>query len=253
MEKFIRAFVREFESREETATTFGEPIVAFADAEHPYIRGLKELVSGEHLMPSDVMSEAKSVICYYVPFTPDLAKSNVEGTMASPRWARAYEELNALFSELNERICLKLAEEGYKGATSARATSFDREKLISDWSQRHIAYAAGLGTFGMNNMLITEKGCCGRYSSVVTDKPYEYGRPRTEEFCLYKKSGGCGICMKNCPAGAILPSGYDRKKCFALCTENAAIHKSFGNSYGAEGSQVCGKCITGSPCAFRGF
>lgn len=250
MEKLISDFVREYEKREDVATAFGEPVVAYADAAHPYILALKKLVSGEHHMPRDVMPEAKSVICYYIPFTKELARTNAGGETASPQWARAYEELNALIAELNVRICEALEAEGYKGTTSSGASAFDREKLISDWSQRHIAYAAGLGTFGMNNMLITEKGCCGRYSSVITDRQFRYGKPRTEELCIFKRTGGCGICMDNCPVGAITPSGYDRKKCYGLCTKNAERFRDFGSSYGAAGSEVCGKCITGSPCAF---
>ncbi|WP_338094171.1 hypothetical protein [Methanorbis furvi] len=33
------------------------------------------------------------------------------------------------------------------------------------WSHRHFAVLAGLGTFGVNNMLITRMGCYGRVSS----------------------------------------------------------------------------------------
>lgn len=253
IKKLINDFVREYESRDNVATKFGNPIVAYANASHPYILGLKELVGSRHLIPTEVMPDAASVICYYIPFTKELAASNKEGAMASPEWARAYEELNALIAELNERICEYLRDGGYNGATSAKATEFDEEKLISDWSQRHMAYAAGLGTFGINNMLITENGCCGRYSSVVTDMPMAWGEPRMEEHCLYKKNGGCGVCMKNCPVSALTPTGYDRQKCYDKCKENAAVYKDYGTSYGAEGSEVCGKCVTGSPCAFKGF
>ena len=43
--------------------------------------------------------------------------------------------------------------------------------------------------------------------------------------------------------------------------EIAKLYTEFGSSYTNEdgtgansiGSEVCGKCITGSPCAFRGF
>ena len=123
---------------------------------------------------------------------------------------RDYEETNALFGELNGALIDFIhAKAGHAGITP-KATTFDQQKLISDWSHRHIAYAAGLGTFGVNNMLLTRHGC------------------------------------------------YDRFKCYALCRENARIYTEFGSSYTNEdgtgansvGSEVCGKCVTGFPCAF---
>lgn len=40
---------------------------------------------------------------------------------------------------------------------------------MSEWSHRHAAYIAGLGIFGINNMLITNKGCVGRIPSFYED------------------------------------------------------------------------------------
>jgi hypothetical protein len=35
--------------------------------------------------------------------------------------------------------------------------NFDEKKLISDWSHKHIGFIAGLGKFGLHQMLITKK------------------------------------------------------------------------------------------------
>ena len=129
---------------------------------------------------------------------------------------------------------------------------------MSDWSQRHIAYAAGLGTFGLNNMLITKKGCCGRYSTLITNLDIKPDRPLEQELCLYKRKLKCQICVNNCPIGALTAEGYDRQKCYYLCKKNAEVYTDFGSSYltedgdkaNSDGSEVCGKCVTGSPCAF---
>ncbi len=75
---------------------------------------------------------------------------------------------------------------------------------------------------------------------------------------MYKKDGSCGVCVKNCPAGALQYDRFDRHKCYAHLVENAKIHTGLGNSYTDEsgensnsvGSEVCGKCITESPCVF---
>lgn len=281
IEAYIRDFAADYMKRCDIKTVWGEPIVGFADAYHPSVQNLKEQVSSGHVLPQDVMANAKIIIAYFVPFTREMAKTNRKTgkiaadtgwELASGEWACAYEETNAMFTELNEGIIKLLAEFGYKGIVPAQAAAFDKKHLVSDWSQRHLAYAAGLGTFGINNMLITAKGCCGRFNTVVSDLDLDPDRPVNEsgnpddEYCLYKKNGTCGACVKNCPTGAIsLVTDNDGKKhlefnrniCYEMCLKNAAIYKNFGNSYNNEeaaeaaGSEVCGKCITASPCAFR--
>ena len=255
----IKAFVTEYESRDEIATSYGEPLVGFADAHHPYIQSLPQLISPTHELPQNVLPDARIIIAYFVPFTKDLARSNRNGgTFASPEWARAYEETNALFAELNGKLIDYIHAKAGRAGVTPKAVTFDQKHLISDWSQRHIAYAAGLGTFGVNNMLLTRRGCCGRFSTVVTNLDLVPDAPVEGEYCLYKKSGKCGACVKNCPTGALTVEGYDRVKCYALCQENAKLYTEFGSSYLSEdgtgansiGSEVCGKCITGSPCAF---
>ena len=84
---------------------------------------------------------------------------------------------------------------------------------MSRWSQRHVAYIAGLGAFGKNNMLITDRGCCGRFYSVVTNLDVEPDTPVEGERCLYRIDGSCGACMRKCRSKAINPGGFDRWAC----------------------------------------
>ena len=255
----IEGFVREFDADPGCSTRWGKPLVGFADAFHPSILALKEIISPDHELPTDVLPDASIVIACYVPFTRALAKSNANaGRLASPEWAMAYEETNAMLRQLNQHLIQILGQMGYSAAVSKEASTFDQNKLISNWSHRHLAVAAGLGTFGINNMLITKSGCCGRLTTLVTDLDVEPDTPLSTELCLYKKNGSCGICVKNCPMGALSTEGYDRQNCYSLCRENAAIYTEFGSSYvdasgamaNSEGSEVCGKCVTASPCAF---
>ena len=55
------------------------------------------------------------------------------------------------------------------------------KNLISDWSHRHVAVIAGLGKFGLNNMLITDNGCCGRVGSFITDLKIEPTKRKMEK------------------------------------------------------------------------
>lgn len=253
MKAFIHKEIEDFVAAAKVETKWGIPIVGFAEANSDYFLDLKEIVGKDHVQPKTVLKDASIVIAYYVPLLKQTAESNRAGRLSSKEWAVAYEQTNQLFSALNCHLIYKLKEKGYEGAVTPEADTFDRCGLISNWSQRHVAYLAGLGTFGLNNMLITEKGCCGRFSSVITNLDVVPNRPRQDQLCLYKKNGTCGLCAKSCPSGALTKASYDRKACFAICQENAEIFCEFENSYEAgeqTGSEVCGKCMVAMPCSF---
>ena len=250
-------FVRDYGQEQGIVDVWRTPLVGFADARCDGIKRLKELVSPEHVMPWEVLEDATIIIAYFVPFSKALGETNACTGLASPQWALAYEQTNAMFNALNDNLIHKLRLAGYHAAVSPEATTFDRDKLISHWSQRHIAYLAGLGSFGINNMLITKEGCCGRYSTIVTNLPVVADHPIKTDYCLYKKNGTCGVCTRHCSSGALTCDGYDRKKCFAVLLKNAEVYTDFGSSYTNEdgtgsnstGSEVCGKCVVHIPCA----
>lgn len=234
---------------------WGEPLVGFADAKHPYIRNLKQLVHPQHQMPEDVIPDARVVIVYFVPFNKWFQDTNTEAGLASPEWAEGYELTNAMMARLNKHIIDVVCALGYNAAVAPEAGIFYRDEVMSHWSFRHFGYAAGLGTFGLNNMLITEKGCAGRLGTVVTNLDIEPGGPQREEACLYKRNGSCGACVKRCPSGALTADGFDRHACYEQCLKNAQVYDSFGSSYTdadeTAGSEVCGKCVAGMPCALK--
>ena len=259
IEDEIIKFVSEYDKKGQLTQKWRTPLIGFADANHADFSKLKEQVHPEHEMPQDIIPDAKIVIACFVPFTDKIARGNEREGLSSPEWAQAYEETNAMFPKLNEHMISFLKDNGYRAAVSKEASVFDREKIVSKWSQRHIAKIAGLGTFGLNNMLITNAGCCGRISTIVTDLDLEPGQPLTKENCLYKRKGICRVCVNRCPVGALTKEGYDRKKCYARCLENAKVYTKFGNSYASKageeaqnsGSEVCGKCLTNLPCTLK--
>ncbi|MDU9376701.1 hypothetical protein McpSp1_13260 [Methanocorpusculaceae archaeon Sp1] len=239
----VGRFVKDYEERPGIATRWGEPIVGFCDAKSSAIENLKQAVSLNHLMPQDLLADASVVVVYFLPFAKVIAETNREGTAASSEWARAYSETNGLFAELNDHLVELIERNGGKAKLPGPAAGFSGDLLISNWSHRHFAVIAGLGTFGVNNMLITRMGCCGRVSSFAASIQVEPDVPLEEELCLYKQKGTCGKCFERCPAGALSPDGFDRKRCFAVCMENEALYP---------GCDVCGKCGVGVPCTFFG-
>lgn len=206
-------------------------------------------------MPREVLPDASIVIAYFIPFGRWMPDTNNKGDLSSPEWAEGYELTNAMFGRLNRHIISTVRQLGFEAATASQAGVFYRDEVTSHWSFRHFAYAAGLGTFGLNNMLITAEGCAGRCNTVVTNLDVEPDSPQQEEACLYKRNGSCGACVSKCPSGALTRDGFDRHRCYEQCLKNAAIYDSFGSSYtdGSQtiGSEVCGKCVTGLPCTHR--
>jgi len=238
----IIEFVKNYPAKKNVENIWQEPIVGFADANGSYIKALKEIVAPAHMLPEDFMENPNIVISYYIPFTKELAalNMNVEGNMAAQEWSDAYNLTNTMIADISQYIADLLNDMGYR-AVPPTGVVFDKQLILSNWSQRHIAYAAGLGTFGINNMLISEKGCCGRYGSVIANIPVEPDQIVEEERCLYKKNGSCKKCVQNCFSGALTTEGFDRKKCFEICMLNDA----------KTGADVCGKCDIDIPCAFK--
>jgi epoxyqueuosine reductase QueG len=102
-----------------------------------------------------------------------------------------------------------------------------------------------MGTFGINNMLITKNGCCGRFGSIIINCGLiDYSRPgEIKEKCLNKLNGTCGICQSNCVAKCFGKTYFDREKCYDQCRKNRDHHKKYGNA------DVCGKCQVNLPCS----
>lgn len=239
--KFIQAYVEQYPDKYQVPVLWRTPLVGFADAFDSYIRNLPELILKEHKLPQDFMEDPTAVISYFLPFRPELAQTNtgVPDHYASSAWAEAYTITNTMIGRLNQALAEKITAMGYRAAVPDNVGMLP-EVLMSNWSQRHLAYAAGLGTFGINNMLITARGCCGRYGSIVADIPVLKPGALKQENCLYKRNGGCKKCIKNCFSGALTTEGFDREKCFSACSRNL-------ERYGVD---VCGKCDVDIPCAF---
>ncbi|MDO4542240.1 MAG: epoxyqueuosine reductase [Bacillota bacterium] len=256
--KFIEAYAAEKDKEGLIANIWRCPLVAFGNAQNPDIAVLRKVAHSQHILPWELLPEAKTIIAFFFPFTKEIADSNKKDRLSSEEWAMAYEKTNAALISLCRDLVSFLQARGYRAAFPQEAFQYDETILQSLWSQRHIAYFCGLGAFGHNNMLITEAGACGRIGTVVTDLEVEYDAVIKEEYCGFKAEGACGACIKRCPVGALTPKGYEPRLCNSLCDENAAVHRGYGCSYvladsGKEvaGSNTCGKCVVGLPCTLK--
>ncbi len=244
LQKEITRFVKNYPERTPTKTRWKKPLVGFASVNDPLFPRLKEWVRPSHALPQDLLPTGKTVIVYFLPFENRVQKENDrEGFYPSRSWAVAYIETNRLIHDLNDHLQHFLEEMGYRTVYTPATHNYDPTILLSDWSHRHIAYIAGLGRVGLNNWLITEKGCCGRLGSFVTDAIFSPTPRPEQEFCLYKAGYKCSACIKNCTYGALFLDRFDRHACNQHLLKNDALFSDL------ETSDVCGKCGVGLPCS----
>ena len=240
--KMINNYVATYPHSE--GTGWKEPLVAFAAAGDPLFGELKKIVQPAHALPQDFLPAARSVITYFLPFRDPVAESNIAGRHCSRTWAVAYIETNRLISELNAYLQQQLEALGFEAEHLPATYNFDKKTLLSGWSHRSAAYIAGLGTFGINHMLITSKGCCGRIGSLVTDLELKPTPRPEEEYCLYKSDGSCGDCVERCVNEALFYDHLDKQQCYRMCLENNERLQGLESE-----TDICGKCMVGVACS----
>lgn len=241
----IHDYIEGFSNKTRFKTKWKSPLVAFAGADDPLFVKLREVVSPKHLMPRDLLLAARSIVAYFIPFEEDINIGNKGGETASYPWALAYIETNQIITDLNNYLVKLIGNTGHSAQLIPPTHNFDKASLLSDWSHKHVGYIAGLGTFGVHQMLITQKGSSGRLGSIVTSLELEPTKRPLNEYCLYKAGKNCLKCVEKCPTGALQRNEYNRHKCYEVCLTNAEIHEAYGLA------DVCGKCASGVPCAFK--
>lgn len=242
LQNVIWDFIQSYKAGQGLKTEWKRPLLGFADANGEYVRSLQQRVAPTHYRPQDFLADCTVVISYFLPFAESVGRSNVGRDVPSQEWIDGYNETNAMFPHVNDQLIQCISNMGYQAVSPTNIGRVDKTHIYSNWSQRHFAYAAGLGTFGLNNMMITDEGTCGRLFSLITNLPVESDEPLTEERCLYKHNGSCGLCAKLCPVQALHGDApFERVK----CSDNLAHMRQ------AYGTGACGKCVVGMPCTFR--
>jgi epoxyqueuosine reductase QueG len=239
----IAETVRSGVAQARTVTRYRDPLIGFARVDDPGFRHLRATNPG-HWLPADLLAGARSVVAYFVPFAPEVVEANSQRPLRVAReWALAYVETNALLVRLADSLIQRLAERGVRAAAEAPTHNFDPVSLASGWSHKSVAVIAGLGSFGLHQMVITDSGCAGRFGSVVTDAPLPIVEAVARQRCRYLDAGSCLECIHACPASALSVSGaMDKQACWTWLQQVAREFEALGTA------DVCGKCSTG-PCA----
>lgn len=269
---WIEGLIRDFINLSDQNTILNEandrawalPLVGFSSGADPLYREYKEKYVGDfHWTPlevfqmafpeSSVSAEDLTVISWILPHTEKTKQDGRKETFyPAESWARARifgEQVNV---KLRLHVVASLQHEGIDAVAPVIMPRWEekispRYRFASTWSERHAAYAAGLGTFGLCDGLITPVGKAMRCGSVIaaikippSPRPYD----DHHAYCLFYSHGSCRKCMDRCPVGALTEAGHDKDKCLAHLRLTAAHVRS---TFGFEG-YGCSLCQTSVPC-----
>jgi hypothetical protein len=242
------------------------PLVGFASGDDPLFNQYKKIIGEFHFTPQEIFeltfggrksSKDLSVISWVLPTSEDIRKSNrKEIRYPSLLWAHARNFGEQFNVKLRNHLVSILKKRGYKAVAPMNSPFWKRLRspevgIASNWSERHIAFACGLGAFGLSDGLITAKGKAMRLGSVVIDLSLEPSKkiyPHHKANCLYYFNKTCKACAARCPAGAITEKGHDKDKCFEYTY--SVVGKTKKAEYGVE-IAGCGLCQTKVPCEFE--
>ncbi len=246
---------------------FAQPLVGFSSGSDPLYDEYKKHIGSFYYTPLELYRQTfpesvvektdLTVISWILPST---TKTRQEQASQKKHPARRWIHTRAMGEDFNNTIRNHLL--AHFSAKNISALSPMLSPLwsrsdqgpyapCSNWSERHAAYAAGLGTFGLCDGLITPVGKAVRVGSVIAKLIIPPSpRPYTNHhaYCLHYSHNTCRKCIGRCPVGALSEQGHDKKICMQYTehTMNKYIQKKFGLD-----TYACGLCQAGVPCMDR--
>ena len=264
IDNFIKTSPKNTMTMEPDEPSWDRALVGFSSGSDPVFESFKEHVGEFHYTPEEIFNleypkhpakpEELTVINYILPHRDATKKDNrAEDFYPADRWVMARFPGEAFNEALRRHLAESLSQIGIDALAPTLSSHWKIEmspkfSYASRWSERHAAYASGLGTFGLCDGLITPVGKAHRAGSVIarlqlepTPRPYDNHRA----YCLYFFDGSCRSCDKRCPVDAMIEDRHDKKICWdhagGTCGEYVKEKFNF-DGYG------CGLCQTKVPC-----
>jgi len=213
----------------------GIPLVGFANVERWHDPPFQPWMP-EEFFPDSIFPESRTVIVLGFPINLPVLE-----TTPSIHYHEMYRTVNSLLDQQGYLLSTFLNGRGHPSMWIPRDGYGSLEELKQDptafFSHRHAALLAGMGTFGINNMLLTpEYGPRVRLVSVFTSALIPPDPLMTEQLCIR-----CMRCVRECPMNALeegdYPSSLTRKD---RCTEWSEKLRKMSIS-------PCGICIKVCP------
>lgn len=246
---------------------FDDPLIGIVACNDPLLADFKNIIGNHHLTPMELVASSpeggawspNSVISWVLPISRKTREVNRQASCwPSLEWVLTANLGSIFLAQLRAHVAEFIRSRGHRAlaphSTSVRAEIDGLDVPISaNWSERHIAYAAGLGTFSLNAGLITSKGIAHRCGSILTElslTPTPRTYPDHLHYCLFYREGTCGKCIDRCPSGALSRNGNNKVKCFMHIYRRApsVLMEKYGLAPEACRIGSCGLCQTKVPC-----
>jgi epoxyqueuosine reductase len=258
----------------DNAPIVDEPLVAFADGDDPVFQEYKTVIGDFHLTPRELLGkhvaakmwrfgvkgsmDSIGVVSWALPLTHETRLHERTSPFGgSPRYNHSRWIGIRLYESVEQFVASLLEVLGCNAVAPTQSRLFEIKNMPGDWmaanwSERHVAYASGLGTFGLNGLIITSRGCAVYLGSVVCDKaltPTPRAANRVAN-CPYFQDGSCGLCIERCTGSAISNEGRSNTACLKNLRDEQALNViGLGLDKGLIGpAPACGRCSTGLPC-----
>ncbi len=206
---------------------FDPPLVGVADGEDPLFAEFARAVGPRHLRPRAFLASRfpqgprirrVSVISWILPFSAMVRESNRGGQWPSPLYSLARNKGQAVAQRLGRRLAALLKTKGLAAAVPTLTGDYDifhSSEFVysSSWSERHVAFAAGLGRFGLNGSLVTPHGSHVRLGSLVVGsalEPSSRSSGTHRAACLESRGKPAGAALIVAPSGPSVPRAWTR-------------------------------------------
>ncbi|NYT07966.1 MAG: epoxyqueuosine reductase [Methanomicrobiales archaeon] len=190
----------------------------------------------EAFYPRSIFPQAESAIVIGLPVSLPALE-----TSPSIHYRELYNTVNALIDQHTYRLAEFLTARGYPSVFIPRDGYGSIEVLLKNpvafFSHRHAAYFAGLGNFGVNNMILTPGyGPRVRFGTVLTAAELPSDPVLDDPLCIR-----CMQCVEMCPSSALDPGEYPAAVTnkHACASWSAELHRRF--------ISPCGICIKVCP------
>lgn len=215
---------------------FDRPLIGVSRGDDPIFNKFKEVVGPEHLTPSEMwiksglddkedLSATLRIVSIIFPYVNQIREESESVTkMPAEIYSVGRNYADAFIGDVLNQTVNLLNEQGYHGVAGVLSPAFrvvteeNPFRIYSVWSERHMAFAAGLGTFSLHEAMITEIGCNVRFGSFITDAPLQVTPRKSDDpyaNCLFYSEGTCRECEERCPGDAINEEeGHDKLKCY---------------------------------------
>ena len=197
--------------------------------------------------PTWLVANAQSVVVIGLPFEPGTVATVLRPELAGMR-TRATDQVASdsvqpvgaeryFLGEESAILYREISLIGYKIARFLRARGWEALHLppskqdprfrTAPFYHMPAMYLAGLGNMGLNCCIVTpEFGPRVQVTSIITNCPLPAGKPMADDLC-----DQCGLCVENCPAGALDGDGWKNTHacaaygccgtCIAICPQGA--------------------------------